>query len=44
MTTPAYAWFDSHTGVYGGTYFAPERTCTRAQIVTFLYAAYEVRE
>ncbi len=32
------------TDSFGGIYFAPERTCTRAQIVTFLYAAYEVRQ
>ena len=31
------------TDIYGGIYFAPEQVCTRAQIIQFLYAAYEMR-
>ncbi len=31
------------TDIYAGTYFGPELTCTRAQIIQFLYAAYVMR-
>ena len=36
---PAVAWAirENITNGVGGGLFAPDRTCTRAQIVTFLY-------